>query len=402
MATGHRSNVSGHAATHPTRTGWATLFRAALSPRIRVMRLDITEPFLPPMEEYRALLDQVWERNRFTNDGPFVRELEACLSAYLGVEHVLLVANGTLALQLAVRALGMSEDVITTAFSHIATTSSLQWEGCRVRFADIDADSWNIDPEQVRRVWTEQTTGVVATHVYGNPCAIEAIESIGEETGAKILFDAAHCFGSSFEGRSALSYGDASTISFHATKPFHTIEGGAVVTRSAELHQRLVRMRNFGHDGPAKFSGVGINAKMSEVHAAMGLVNLEYADRILEKRAHDCGIYDDRLRQLGLGRPRVVKGATSNSAYYPVLFGSEGELLATVRALEAREMFPRRYFFPSLSQLEYLRPQAVPIAEDVASRVLCLPLSYQITEDQIDSVCETVRRSQRGRGVCSP
>lgn len=353
--------------------------------------IQITEPFLPPLDEYVQRLQEVWDRNWLTNDGPLVRELEDRLRDYLDVEHVLLVANGTLALQIAFRAVGLEGEVITTPFSHIATTASLVWEGCQPRFVDVDPHSWNLDAEQIDAAVTSRTRGIVATHVYGNPCDVDGIAAAARDHGLRVVYDGAHCFGTRWRGRSILEQGDATAISFHATKLFHTVEGGAVVTRSADLHRRMAYMRNFGHDGPAKFNGVGINAKATEVHAAMGLCNLAYVDGILAKRRSDTGLYDAGLRGLALARPRVHADAEPNGAYYPVLFPSEEVLLAAVDALEARGLVPRRYFYPALSELDYVEHADVPVAKDVSGRVLCLPLSFQIREDEIGTVCGVLR-----------
>jgi dTDP-4-amino-4,6-dideoxygalactose transaminase len=309
------------------------------------------------------------------------------------VQELLFVSNGTIALQLAISALEIQGEVITTPFSFVATTSSLVWEGCTPVFVDIDEKTFNINPELIEQAITEKTTAIVATHVYGNPCDIEAIDVIAKKHNLKVIYDAAHCFGTKYKGRSVLNYGDISTISFHATKLFHTTEGGAVVTQNAELLNKLGYLRNFGHDGPEKFKGLGINGKNSEFHAAMGLANLKYADSILVKRKSDHAIYDTCLAPLKLKKPVINQFSDYNYAYYPVVFRSEKDCLEVLRALEKEEIFARRYFYPVLSQLDYVNQIEMPRAEDVAKRILCLPLYEQISKDEIDMICKIILKT---------
>ena len=236
--------------------------------------IPVTKPFLPPKEEYEDFLRGIWSRNWLTNNGPLVNELELRLKEYLKVKHLLYLSNGTIALQIAIKALGLKGEIITTPFSYVATTSSIVWENCKPVFVDIDPKTLNIDPEKLETAITKKTTAILATHVYGNPCDIEAIQAIADKHHLKVIYDAAHCFGTKYKGKSVFEYGDVSTTSFHSTKIFHTVEGGAVFTKDPSMLKRMAYMRNFGHDGPEKFNGVGINGKNSEFHAAMGLVNL--------------------------------------------------------------------------------------------------------------------------------
>lgn len=352
--------------------------------------IEVTRPFLPPQEEYQHYLNAIWERNWLTNNGPIVQQLETELCQTLEVQHLSFLSNGTIALQIAIKALELTGEIITTPFSYVATTSSIVWENCTPIFVDIDAQSLNIDPQQIEAAITPKTSAILATHVYGNPCEVEAIEQIAQKHHLKVIYDAAHCFGTLYDGRSVLEYGDISTLSFHATKLFHTVEGGAVVTPDAQLHQRMGYLRNFGHDGPDKFNGVGVNGKNSELHAAMGLVNLNYVPAILEKRRSDCALYDQLLVSLGLQRPIPPAKSRPNHSYYPVVFSSEEACVRVFEGLKTRQIFARRYFYPVLSQLNYVTPQTVPVAEDIAKRVLCLPLFYQITTDEIQAVSAAI------------
>ncbi|MBX7203769.1 MAG: DegT/DnrJ/EryC1/StrS family aminotransferase, partial [Bacteroidia bacterium] len=297
--------------------------------------IPVTRSFLPPLDEYTKYLEGIWERGHLTNHGPLVLELEAKLKSLLGVKHFFFVTNGTVALQVAIRAANLEGEVITTPFSYVATTSSLVWERCKPVFADIDPETFTISPGAVRAVITENTTGILATHVYGNPCHVEAIEAIAREHGLKVIYDAAHAFGVAYKGTSVLNYGDISTLSFHATKLFHTIEGGAIITNDDDLAHRIAYMRNFGHNGPEAFFGMGINGKASEFQAAMGLCVLPYLGEIMASRKQICMHYDSLLSGLSQVRKlQLTEGTTQyNYAYYPVVFPDEAILLKVKQAL---------------------------------------------------------------------
>jgi dTDP-4-amino-4,6-dideoxygalactose transaminase len=354
--------------------------------------INVTKPFLPPREEYEAYVRGIWERNWLTNNGPLVRELEEKLTNYTDVNHLLYVGNGTIALQLAIKALGLQGEVITTPFSYVATSSSLVWENCVPVYADIDPHTFNIDPKSIAECITDETTAILATHVYGIPCDVEAIEHIAREYNLKVIYDAAHAFGVKYKGRSLFSYGDIATTSFHATKLFHTIEGGAVMCESDDLREKLFYMRNFGHNGPEVFSDIGINGKNSEFHAAMGLVNLNYIDHIIQDRRQASKAYDDALTGLNLTRPSIPESTEYNYAYYPVVFESEKVLLDVVEEMTQNEISPRRYFYPNLDTLPYVEKADIPNADSVAVRVLCLPLFTGIEQVEIDKIVGCIRR----------
>jgi dTDP-4-amino-4,6-dideoxygalactose transaminase len=284
--------------------------------------------------------------------------------------------------------------VITTPFSYVATTSSIVWENCKPVFVDIHPETLNIDPAKIEASITERTTGIMATHVYGNPCDVEAIEQIAKKHNLKVIYDGAHAFGVTWKGRSIFEYGDVTTASFHATKLYHTIEGGAVVTQNAELTKGMARLRNFGHSGVDTFEGVGINGKNSEFHAAMGLANLKHIDAIMMSRKRQTIEYNRALETLRVTKPVVLKGAEPNYSYYPIIFESEEMLNRSIDGLHDNRIYPRRYFYPSLSTLNYVDKANVPIAEDMAKRVLCLPMYHSLRTEDIDFIARVLLRVQ--------
>ena len=353
--------------------------------------IPVTKPFLPSKKKYDAYLKSIWKRNWLTNSGPLITSLEKKLTDYLGVDSTLVVNNGTIALQIAIKALDLRGEIITTPFSYVATTSSIVWEGIKPVFVDIDEATLNIDPEKIEAAITSETTAILATHVYGNVCDIPAISAIAKKHNLKVIYDAAHCFGSRYAGKSAFTYGDVSTVSFHATKLYHSVEGGAVFSTDPEVMHTMSYMRNFGHKGADDFWGVGINGKNSEFHAAMGLCNLEYVADILAKRAADHRLYDDALKTIAVRKPTVIEGAEPNHSYYPIVFEDAALCEYVFTRLKGYDVFARRYFYPTLSTLPYVDAATTPVANDVAGKVLCLPLYYQITEEEINFVAKLIR-----------
>ncbi len=358
--------------------------------------ITVTEPFLPPLDEYVEYLKGIWDRNWLTNQGPLVLELEEKLQAYhcLG-NPVTTVANGGLGLQILLKAFGVKGEVITTPFSYVATTSCPLWEGCTVKFADIDPVHLTLDPAAAEAAITPQTEAILATHVYGNPCDVEAFERIGQKYSIPILYDAAHAFGVTYKGCSLLEWGDASMVSLHATKLFHAVEGGFVTAKDPAVQEKLTWMRRFGHKRPEDFYGPGINAKMSEFHAAMGLANFPYLPEILKRRHEICEIYDSALKDQENIRPAFTlrKGTEGNACYYPILFQSETDLKKSEQALAKAQIGTRRYFHPLLSDIPSLQPLNfdLPHAIDIAKRVLCLPLATSMTEDDAQYVIKTLK-----------
>lgn len=355
--------------------------------------INVSKPNLPPFKEYGEYLEGIWQRNWLTNNGPLVNELELKLKQYLDVNHLLFINNGTVAIQIAIKALDLHGEVITTPFSYVATTSSIVWENCTPVFVDIDEGSLNIDPAKIEEAITDRTSAILATHVYGNPCDIQRIQEIADKHGLKVIYDAAHCFGTKYKGRSVFEFGDVSTTSFHATKLFHTVEGGAVFTRSPELLKKMAHMRNFGHDGPETFECVGINGKNSEFHAAMGLCNLKIVDEILKDRMKISKLYDSRLNTPILRKPTITNNTEYNYSYYPIIFQTEEQLVKAVTELNKNAIFPRRYFFPSLNELSYVERQHTPISESISRRALCLPLYYSLSVEEVDFISRILLRS---------
>lgn len=356
--------------------------------------IPVTKPFLPKAKEYDEYLQSIWERQWLTNNGPLVNEFELKLKAYLGVEHLLYVSNGTVALQIAIKALELKGEIITTPFSFVATTSSIVWEGCKPVFTDIDPETFNIDPEKIEAAITSQTSAILATHVYGNPCDIDAIQAIATKYNLRVIYDAAHCFGTKYKNKSVYDYGDISTTSFHATKLFHSIEGGAVFTKDPDLLKKMAFMRNFGYNGPDSFTELGINGKNCEFHAAMGLCNLKYADEILKKRKVLSLYYLEKLSELKASYPKHNADFNSNYAYFPVLFENRELMYKCLSALEADKIYCRRYFYPSLASLPYVQKMALPVCDSVVERIICLPLYHTLTFADLDLITRVILRVQ--------
>lgn len=356
--------------------------------------IPVTKPFLPPESDYQQYVSGVWQRNWLTNNGPLVNDLELKLKKYLGIKHLLYVSNGTIAIQIAIKALELEGEIITTPFSYVATTSSIVWEGCQPVFVDIDAESFNIDPQKIETAITEKTSAILATHVFGNPCDVKVIQAIAEKHNLKVIYDAAHAFGVTYDGKSIFEYGDISTTSFHATKLFHTIEGGGLFTKDPNLLRRMALMRNFGHTSNTSFDGVGVNAKNSEFHAAMGLCNLKYIGQIIQRRKEISQLYDEKLKYLKVFKPKLLENIEYNYAYYPVVFESEELVLKVLSRLEKANIFCRRYFYPSLSSLNYVKNAATPVSDDIASRILCLPFYHTLSDVEIDMICRLLLRTQ--------
>lgn len=357
--------------------------------------IPVTKPFLPQIEKYQKYLDGIWQRQWLTNMGPLANDLELKLKHYLKLDHLLFVTNGTIALQMAIKALDLKGEIITTPFSFIATTSSIVWEGCTPIFADIDGNTLNINPNKIEALITANTSAILATHVYGNPCDVVAIQAIADKYNLKVIYDGAHAFGVNINGQSIFEYGDISTCSLHATKLYHSIEGGLVVTKKADLLKKLAYIRNFGFNGPENFAELGINGKNSEFHAAMGLCNLESIHNIFAKRKLLSEQYDLMLKGFKGKYPKWHHLANKNYAYYPVIFEDEEQLLKTQVILTAHEIFPRRYFYPSLgTTLPYLKNIAMPVTDNIGKKILCLPLYFDLSIEEVDLICRLILRVQ--------
>jgi dTDP-4-amino-4,6-dideoxygalactose transaminase len=357
--------------------------------------IPVTKPFLPPIEEYNALVEGIWKRQWLTNMGPLAVSLEDTLKKYLNLDNVLFVTNGTIALQMAIKALHLTGEIITTPFSYVATTSSIFWEGCKPVFVDIDESSLNIDATLIEAAITDATTAILATHVYGNPCDVEMIAAIAKKHNLKVIYDAAHAFGVKINNTSLFHFGDVATCSLHATKLFHSGEGGLVITNDKGLNDKIAYTRNFGHNGPENFQGLGINGKNSEFHAAMGLTNFNHIDFILSKRAEIAERYTKNLENLNARSPVWHPDSKPNNSYYPLVFDTEKQLLESIDVLKANDIFGRRYFYPSLAKsLPYIPEERLDITEDIASRVFCLPLYTDLTLEEVDIICDILLKIQ--------
>ena len=354
--------------------------------------INVTKAYLGDIDKFKAYVDRIYASHWLTNHGPLCCELEERLKDYLGVRHLILTNNGTLALQVAYRALGLTGSAVTTPFSFVATSSSLHWEGIRLVFADIDPHTWNLDPEQIAGSLQADTSAIVATHVFGNPCAVERIEAIARQYRLKVVYDGAHAFAVKHAGQSVYHWGDASTLSFHATKLFHTIEGGAIVTNDDDVAARVRKLCNFGITDVDKIEGLGTNAKLNEFCAAMGLSVLDDIDNILERRAEMGHYYRQRLGDY-LDLQRQAEDSQVNYSYFPVALQNETQVLAMRTELQAGGINPRRYFYPSLDTLEYLQPQAVQYqSRSLSERVLCLPIYPGLARATQDQVVDTLLR----------
>ncbi len=352
--------------------------------------IPVTKTFLPPIEEYYQLIQQIWDSNQLTNGGKLLFELQAGIKEYLDVPNVILTANGTLPIQIALKLLANKGEVITTPFSYVASTSTIVWENCTPVFVDIHPDFLTIDETKIEAAITKNTTAILATHVFGNPCNIEKIEKIARKHNLKVIYDAAHSFGVKYKGQSIFNFGDVSTCSFHATKLFHTGEGGAIFCKDEELNHELFYSHNFGHKGELEFHGLGINAKMSELQAGMGLAVLPYIQEIIESRKEVVKTYDKNLNFEKLRKLVIREGTEWNYSYYPIIFENEKQLLKVQKALNKEQIFPRRYFYPSLNTLGYVEFAEMKISEDISKRILCLPLYFGLEFTKIKFISKII------------
>jgi dTDP-4-amino-4,6-dideoxygalactose transaminase len=356
--------------------------------------IQVTKTFLPPIEEYSALLQGIWDRAWVTNNGQLLQELELQLKTFLGVQNLLFTSNGTIPLQLALKGLNLhNAEIITTPFSYVATTNAILWENCRPVFVDIQTADFNIDASLIEAKITNKTKAIMATHVYGFPCHVTEIERIAQKHNLYVIYDAAHAFGVKLNGQSLLNYGHISTCSFHATKVFHTVEGGAIIVKDNLLNEKTYWQRQFGHKGD-DYRYVGINAKNSEMHAAMGLCVLPHLKDIIQHRKQISQQYNNGLNFTKLYQPKSIFEIEYNYAYYPVLFQTESALTKVFDALATENIVPRRYFYPSLNTLPFIENAAsCPVAEDISKRVLCLPLYFGLETDIVAQIIQIINKN---------
>ena len=355
--------------------------------------INVTKTYLPNKEKYKKYIDEIYENGWLTNNGPLVQRLEKRLAQYLGVKNIILVSNGTVALEIAYRTLDIKGFAITTPFSFVATTSSLVTNNILPIFADIDSNSFNLDPKNIEKLITPNTSAIVPVHVFGNACEVEEIEQIAKKHKLKVVYDAAHAFDVKYKDKSVLNYGDISTLSFHSTKLFHSIEGGALIINDDELVQKARYLINFGIKNTEEIPHLGTNAKMNEFEAAMGLCVLDDIEEIKEKRKDILEIYRKELEDLVYFQEQNIN-ATENYSYFPVVFENETQLLKVQKALNDENIFPRRYFYPSLDTLEYIEPkQKCKISRDISKRILCLPIYAELTKAEQNSILNIIKQN---------
>ena len=354
--------------------------------------INVTKSYLPNIEKYKSYIDEIYKTAWLTNQGPLVQKLEKRLAQYLGVKNIVLVSNGTIALEIAYRALDLKGEVITTPFSFVATTSSLVTNRLTPIFVDIDEKTFNLSPKNIEEKITSKTSAILPVHVFGNACEVEEIEKIAKKSNLKVIYDAAHAFDVKYKDNSLLNYGDISTLSFHATKLFHTIEGGALIINDDELVQKVRYLINFGIKNPQEIPHLGTNAKMNEFEAAMGLCILDDIEDIKTNRKKVVENYKIGLESL-VTFQKQNEQANENYSYFPIFFKNETQLLKVQNALNDNQIFPRRYFYPSLDTLEYIEPkQECIISRDISKRILCLPIYAELEKGNQDKIIDIIRK----------
>lgn len=353
----------------------------------------VTQPYLPPLEEFVPYLQQIWDTKVLTNGGPMHQQLEAALSDYLGVEHVALFNNGTIALLTALQALRVTGEVITTPYSFVATAHSLLWHGIKPVFADIAPHTLNLDPTKIEAAITPQTTAIMPVHCYGNPCDVEAIQKIADNYNLRVIYDAAHAFGVKDAGGSILRHGDLSVLSFHATKVFNTFEGGAIICPDAKTKKRIDQLKNFGYIDEVTVVAPGINGKMSEVNAAFGLLQLQHIDQAIQRRREIDQFYRQQLKDVpGIHLVDRTGQTAANYSYFPILVDADYPLSrdALYQKLKDHGIFARRYFYPLISAFPMYRGMHsaqrnnLPIANAIAEQVICLPIYPALDNAQLN------------------
>ena len=365
-------------------------------------QITVTSPLLPDLNEFNALLKEIWDSKWLTNNGSFHKRLEKELAEYLGVPYLSLFTNGTLPLITALQALRITGEVITTPYSFVATTHSLWWNGIKPVFADIDPSTGNLDPERIESAITSKTTAIMPVHVYGNPCDTEAIQAIADKYGLKVIYDAAHAFGVKVDGRSVLNAGDISTLSFHATKTYNTIEGGALICHDEKTKQRIDYLKNFGFAGETEVIAPGINSKMDEMRSAYGLLNLRQVDHAIAERHKVSDIYRKELAGIpGISLFSERPDVTYNYSYFPIFVDAEkygitrDDLYFKMRD---HNVLGRRYFYPLISDFTTYRglpsaaPSNLPVATRMADQVICIPMHHALSQEDVDRVISSIKK----------
>jgi len=362
--------------------------------------ITVTSPLLPDLKEFEKMLEDIWQRKWLTNNGYYHKELEKALADYLGVPYISLFTNGTLPLITALQAMRITGEVITTPYSFVATTHSIWWNNLKPVFVDVEEETGNIDPEKIEAAITPRTTAIMPVHVYGTPCNTKRIQEIADVYGLKVIYDAAHAFGVNVNGKSILENGDMSTLSFHATKVYNTVEGGALICRDEATKKRIDYLKNFGFAGETTVVAPGINSKMDEIRAAYGLLNLKQVDEAIAKRKHVAELYREALKNVpGIRFLNDIEGVRHNYSYFPI-FITEKEYGISRDALydklKSQNILARRYFYPLISNfpvyrgLESSNPANLPVATKLADQVLCLPMYADLTEDDVERIMKVV------------
>ena len=357
-----------------------------------MIMIPVTKTFIPPIEEYSAVLNRAFKNGWLTNRGELVLELEQKITERLKLtqSQIICLNNGTIPLQIALKLLANKGEIITTPFSYVATTSAILWENCTPIFVDIHPKTLTINESFIEAAITDKTTCILATHVFGNPCNIEEIDRIAKKYNLKVIYDAAHCFGVEYKGKSIFEYGDISTCSFHATKVFHTGEGGAIFSTNKKIFDKIKLAHSFGHIGD-DYILPGINGKMSELSAAMGIVNLNYLDLIIAKRKEIISFYNERLNFKKFESLELRGNLLWNFSYYPIIFKNEEDMLLIKNKLESKGVFPRRYFYPSLNLLPFLQKKnEMKISENISKSIICLPLYFDLNQTEIELIINLV------------
>lgn len=354
--------------------------------------IPVTKTFLPPQEEYNSYVKRAWDKAWLTNRGELTIELEDKLKSYLDVSNLIITNNGTIPIQIALKLFGKGGEIITTPFSYVATSAAIVWENCTPIFVDINPEYLTIDETKIEAAITSKTTAILATHVFGNPCDVIAIEKIAKKHNLKVIYDAAHCFGVKYNDQSLFNFGNISTCSFHATKLFHTGEGGAIFCDDEKIFHQIYYSHNFGHNGPLAFHGLGINAKISELQSAMGLAVFQYMDHIISERKKVVDFYNENLNFETVRTFKIRENTKWNYSYYPLILKSEEALLEVQEALAKENIMPRRYFYPSLNTIEYTKGDKMPISESIASRILCLPLYVGIAKEDLQKIAQIINK----------
>ncbi|MFZ7101346.1 MAG: DegT/DnrJ/EryC1/StrS family aminotransferase [Peptococcaceae bacterium] len=360
--------------------------------------INVTKTYLPPIEKYKEYIDKIYAAGWITNNGQYTKMLEKSLAGWLKVKYIVLVNNGTMALQIAYKLLEIKGEVITTPFSFVATTSSMVWEGLKPVFVDIDPKTLCINYSKIEEKISDKTSAIVPVHVFGNGCEVEEIDRIAKEYNLKVIYDAAHAFGINYREQSILNYGDISVLSFHATKLFHTIEGGALIFNDKKLYDKAKRMINFGITGPETLEELGINAKMNEFQAAMGLCVLDDLNYIIEKRKKIFEFYVESFKNNKLIKLQEYnKNCNYNYSYFPIIFENEQVLKRVKSKLEENEIYPRRYFYPSLDTLNYVESNFMQISNDISKKILCLPISDELKHETLSKITKIIMNNLDGR-----